>query len=128
MVRYKLLLADDEPHVTHLLARRFAAEGMEVMVADDGQQAFDLACESVPDVIVSDFQMPILDGYEMAVRLSVNPATASIPILMLTARGHKLTQEQIASTSIRLLMSKPFSARDLVAGVRSLLPAASAAA
>ena len=58
--------------------------------------------------------MPIMSGYEMCVRLKANPGTTHIPVIMLTARGHKLSPEDVAQTNIRVLVPKPFSIQDLL--------------
>ena len=65
--------------------------------------------------------MPVLSGYEMAVKLKENPETCAIPVLMLTGRGHLLSDEQLARTNIRYLLSKPFSAKSLLAKIDDLI-------
>ena len=111
----KILVVDDETHITHLLAYKLEREGVHALIANDGQAGFELACEHLPDLILTDFQMPILSGYEMAVKLKDDGRTAHIPLLMLTARGRELTDEQLAQTNIKCLISKPFAARELIA-------------
>jgi CheY-like chemotaxis protein len=122
----KVLLADDESHVTNILSFKLQAAGAQVTVAADGEEAFAMACEQVPDLIITDFEMPHLSGYEMAVRLRQHPPTAHVPLLMLTARGHRLSPQELAQTNIRHLAAKPFSARDLVLKATQILEAAAA--
>ena len=109
-----ILLVDDEPYITTILAAKFRAGGDEVRIATDGNAGFTLAGERVPDLIVTDYQMPGGDGYGMAVRLREHAATANVPIIMLTARGHHLSAEQLAATNIKRLLQKPFSAREVL--------------
>ncbi len=117
----RILIADDEQYPTHILAHNVRRAGYEVSTADDGQQAYDAACKEAPDLIITDYQMPTLDGFEMCRKLRSNPATAQVPILMLTARGHRIPAEDLLQTSIRCMMPKPFSARQLIAKVQELL-------
>ena len=121
----RILLADDESYVTTVLATKLRAAGHEVLVASHGEEAFDLAVTHRPDIIISDYQMPVLSGFEMSVRLKQDPRTAHLPVLMLTARGHHLSPEQLARTNIRVLCDKPFSAREIVAKVQEILDAES---
>ncbi len=117
----KILLADDEAYVTSVLSHKLQQLGDEVIVANDGQEGFDLACEHRPDLIVTDFQMPVLSGYEMSVKLKETADTNSTPILMLTARGHLLSPEELGQTNIKGLLAKPFSSKALVAKIEELI-------
>ena len=110
-----VLIADDEPYITYMLASRLTERGLKVLTACDGVQALELARTSAPRVIVSDFQMPRMSGLELARTLRGSPETAEIPIIMLTARGHRLTPTELRETNIQHLMFKPFSARELTA-------------
>jgi two-component system, OmpR family, alkaline phosphatase synthesis response regulator PhoP len=120
----KVLVCDDESHVTNILSFKLQSAGARVTVACDGEEAFAMACEQVPDLIITDFEMPHLSGYEMAVKLRRNAATANIPLVMLTARGHRLSPQELAETNIRHLAAKPFSARDLVTKATQILEGA----
>ncbi len=117
----RILLADDEAHITHLVSRRLESLGHEVRVAHDGEEAWNICQEWFPDLIVTDLQMPYLSGIELATRLRRLPQTAQIPILMLTARGYILEDEQLAGACITEMLSKPFSVRRLVERVQELL-------
>lgn len=123
----QILLVDDEPYITTILAGKFRAAGDEVRVTTDGNSAFALACEVVPDLIVSDYQMPLGDGYSLAVQLRSEPKTANVPVIMLTARGHHLSAEQLAATNIKRLLQKPFSAREVLSHAEELAPRSTAA-
>lgn len=117
----KILLADDEAYVTSVISHKLQQLGDEVIVANDGQEGFDLACAHRPQLIVTDFQMPVMSGFEMAVKLKQTSQTAATPILMLTARGHLLSEEELAKTNIKSLLAKPFSSKALVARVEELI-------
>ena len=125
----KILLADDEPYITSIVSLKLTRGGHAVAVADDGGRAFDLAAAGDIDVVVTDYQMPVLSGYEMCVKLKTDPRTAAIPVVMLTGRGHRLSPEDLQKTNIRHVVGKPFSVKELVAMIESLLskPATKAA-
>jgi len=116
-----ILIVDDEAHIVHIIRYKLEREGYEVVTAGDGQEAYNLAQTKDPDLIVTDFQMPVLSGYEMCVKLHGSEVTADTPVVMVTARGHKLSPGDLAETNIRQLMSKPFSARELLAVIGGLL-------
>src|SRR5207244_9091976 len=116
-----ILLADDEAYVTSILALKLRQLGDDVTVASDGHEAFELACRHRPQIVVSDFQMPMLSGYEMAVKLKQTPETKAIPVLMLTGRGHLLSAEQLSLTNIRQLLEKPFSAKSLLSKITDMI-------
>lgn len=117
----KILLADDEAYVTSVISHKLQQLGDEVIVASDGQEAFELATQHRPSIVVSDFQMPVLSGFEMALLLKRSEQTSSIPMLMLTARGHLLSEAELAQTNIRALLAKPFSAKALLAKIEELI-------
>ncbi len=116
-----VLVADDEAHITHVVALKLRQAGLRVITASDGEEAYDMACEQRPDVVVTDFQMPLMSGYDLSVRLKETAQTATVPVLMITARGHMLTSEDLARTNIRSVMCKPFSPRHVLEKVKELL-------
>jgi DNA-binding response OmpR family regulator len=116
-----VLLADDEPHIRYMLDYKLGRAGYTVLTASDGREAYEMACERHADLIVTDYQMPGGDGLELCKRLKSNAETASIPVLMLTARGYKVPPSDLAQTNIKSLMDKPFSPRNLLARVEELL-------
>lgn len=119
-----VLVVDDESHVTYVVGFRLKQAGFNVITGSNGEEGFRLACEHHPSLIITDYQMPLASGHEMSVRLRENSATAQIPVLMLTARGHRLSPSELARTNIQFLLAKPFSARDLMAKVEEALSGA----
>lgn len=118
-----ILLADDEPHITCIVERKLRMAGFDVLTARDGEEAFELACLHRPALVVTDLQMPHMSGIELATRLRSEPATAATPVIMLTARGYVLDDAQLRQTRIVHVISKPFSARDLLRQIERLLDA-----
>jgi DNA-binding response OmpR family regulator len=83
----RILVADDEERVVRLLQIRLEALGYEVVPTYDGETALHHAAEGQPDLVLLDVMMPKVDGFEVLRRLKADPATAPIPVIMLTARG-----------------------------------------
>ncbi len=117
----RILVVDDEAHIVQVLSLKLRNAGYDVITAGDGEEGVDLAVEQLPDLIITDFQMPYMTGLELCRALAQHDATAGIPILMLTARGYALDDEDLAIGNIRDVISKPFSPRAIVAQVRELL-------
>jgi len=113
----KILVLDDDLHMVHILSYKLRQQGYEVLTAHNGRDGYQLACQKKPDLVVTDFQMPIMNGFEMAIKLRDNPDTTELPLIMLTARGHKILPSELAKTNIRTLMAKPFSARELIQNI-----------
>ncbi len=121
MSSHLILLADDEPHITHIIAHKLKRAGYEVMVVEDGEMALKAALEHNPSAIVTDLQMPYLSGIELAQQLWSQEKTKNIPIILLTARGYAVEDELKQLPSVKKLLSKPFSAKDLLKDINGLL-------
>lgn len=130
-----VLVCDDETAIRTLVAHRLRKEGFEVIDVRNGLEAYCCCDPSalphgvtprvtapiVPAVVVTDLQMPVMHGMELAAKLKAFAPTSNVPVLMLTARGYILDQASLASTNIRAVMSKPFAGQHLVDKVRLLL-------
>ena len=118
-----ILLADDEPYITAVVAMKLRKLGHTVEVVDDGGRAFARLTGPGPavDLLVTDYQMPVLSGFELCEKLKANLATSAMPVIMLSGRGHRLEPEEMARTNVRVLMAKPFSVKELAENVASLL-------
>ncbi len=111
----KVLLCDDEIHIVRTAEIRLAQAGFEVRIAHDGQEAWEAILEDQPDVLVTDLQMPRVDGFELIRRIRANSSTKDMPVLMLTAKGLELASEEVMEKwGISSVLSKPFSPRELV--------------
>lgn len=116
-----ILLCDDEPHITYIVQAKFEQAGYQVIVERNGQEGLDAACEHRPSLVVTDFNMPVMDGLAFSQALRTNPDTADTPVLMLTARGYAIADDELAKTNIVHMESKPFSARGLLKRVQEIL-------
>ena len=121
---HRILVVDDEAHILQVLSLKLRNAGYEVLTAVDGEEGLECATRQRPDAVITDFQMPYMTGLELCRALADNPATASIPVLMLTARGYALDAEDLApphGSNIRDVLSKPFSPRAVVEKVQRVL-------
>lgn len=109
-----ILVCDDDPLLVDLLEFRLAARGFRVLVARDGAAAIEMATRDVPDAIVLDAMMPIVEGHEVLRRLRAEPATASIPVVMLTARKAEADIVSGLELGANDYMVKPFIPEELV--------------
>jgi DNA-binding response OmpR family regulator len=119
---FSILLADDEAHILRAAEIKFKRNGFEVRCASDGEEAWSLIQEHRPDILITDCQMPRLDGLSLARRIRATPSVASLPIVMLTAKGYELRSENVQEElRLEAVLAKPFSPRDLVARVEAIL-------
>jgi DNA-binding response OmpR family regulator len=86
MPKPRILVVDDDKNVVQIIAVNLRYEGLEVIEAYDGEEALAKVAAEKPDLILLDIMMPMMDGIEVCRRLKKNPQTASIPIIMLTAK------------------------------------------
>ncbi len=116
--RPKILLADDNADMRDYL-RRLLAPRYDVAAVSNGAEALNSVQSYAPDLVLSDIMMPELDGFGLIERLRANPATAAIPVILLSARaGEEAKVEGIAAGADDYLV-KPFSARELLARVNT---------
>ncbi|MBM4103423.1 MAG: response regulator [Planctomycetes bacterium] len=121
MADRKALIVDDEFHIVQVVAIKLRNNGFEVLTADNGADAYALACENKPDIMITDYQMPGLTGLELIEKLRATPETASIPVIMLTGRGFDISDEQKQKLGISTCLSKPFSPREVLSTVEDVL-------
>ncbi len=117
----KVLVVDDEIHIVQVVAIKFRNNGFDVITCENGAQALKIVSNAKPDVIVTDFQMPVMTGLELVENLRKQPDTAKIPVIMLTARGFAIEDRQKKELNISACLSKPFSPRELLQSVEEVL-------
>ena len=123
----KILLVDDEPDALEVLGFRLREAGFTPILAKDGARAITAARDERPALIVLDVMLPEVDGLEVCKILRRDPATAGIPILMLTARAAEMDRVLGLELGADDYVTKPFSPRELVLRIRKLLARAKAA-
>jgi CheY-like chemotaxis protein len=121
MTAKKVLIADDEIHIIHVVAIKLRNNGYEVIAANNGAEAYELACSERPDIVVTDFQMPFVTGIELIEKLRKNEDTMHIPTILLTARSFAITQEMQDSLGVQECLSKPFSPKELLKTIEDIL-------
>jgi two-component system alkaline phosphatase synthesis response regulator PhoP len=114
----RILVVDDEPSVTDLLAYNLRKAHYEVLTAGDGDTALRLAKESKPDLILLDLMIPQVDGLDVCRELR---KTSAVPIIMITARGEEIDRVVGLEVGADDYVTKPFSVRELMARVKAVL-------
>lgn len=117
----RILVVDDEAHILQVMSLKLRKVGYEVVTATDGEEAYEIATREQFDLIITDYQMPYMTGLELCRALSNKPETAGIPVLILTARGYSLDEKDLTISSIKDVLSKPFSPRAIVQQVHEIL-------
>ncbi len=117
----KILVVDDEPDALEVLGFKLKEAGYLPILAKDGARALALARDERPALIVLDLMLPEVDGLEVCKILRRDPGTASIPILMLTARAAELDRVLGLELGADDYVTKPFSPRELVLRIKNLL-------
>lgn len=104
----KILTVDDSKTVRIIIRNAFKRFDCEIIEASHGVEGLEKA-KAKPDLVLLDITMPIMDGIEMLEKLRANPATADVPVIMLTAEGQKATAEQAMALGSRGYLMKPFT-------------------
>jgi two-component system alkaline phosphatase synthesis response regulator PhoP len=115
---HRILVVDDEPAVTDLLAYNLRKAHYEVLVAADGREALHLAREASPDLILLDLMLPEVDGLDVCRELR---KTSGVPIIMITALGEETDRIVGLELGADDYVTKPFSVRELMARIKAVL-------
>lgn len=121
MAEKRVLVAEDEPSLLHLMSLRLRNAGYEVLTASNGQEALERAQQEHPDLLITDYCMPGLSGLELCQKLKHNPKTADIPAIVLTVSGYKVSPRTSQRSGINRLLDKPSVPRDLLSSVTDVL-------
>lgn len=116
-----ILIVEDERDIAELLQYNLQKTGYRVSIARNGRSAVDMASSGAPDAIILDVMLPELSGTEVARRLRTNPVTATVPILMLTAKSEEVDQVVGLTVGADDYVTKPFSIKVLLARLEALL-------
>lgn len=121
----RVLLCDDEIHILRAAEFKLRQAGFDVRLAHDGQAAWEAIQNEPPDMLVTDLQMPRMDGLELIRKVRAAEPFAQLPIIMLTAKGYELNKrELIEEAGLTGLLVKPFSPRELLRAVEQALACA----
>jgi CheY-like chemotaxis protein len=117
----KILLIEDNEMNRDMLSRRLIRNGHEVSIAIDGQQGVDMACSQLPDLILMDMSLPVIDGWEATRRIRANDATQKIPVIALTAHAMAGDREKAMEAGCDDYDTKPVEITRLLGKIAALL-------
>lgn len=117
----KILVVDDEPDILKVVTYRLKKSGYEVLEAVDGQKALGLIEKEMPDLILLDLRLPVIDGYEVCERVKADERFKNIPVIILTASVTSDMQEKIKQIKADDYAVKPFDSEVLLAKVRRFI-------
>lgn len=120
-VSKRILVVDDEPNLLVAVAATLRAEGYEITTARNGKEAILRTAESIPDLIVSDIRMPVMDGYALSRQLRAAPHTSLIPIVFLTAKDDMSDRITGLRAGVDAYLTKPFEPEELLAIISNIL-------
>ena len=123
-VAKRVLVADDEVQILHVVSLKLRNGGYEVLTAQDGREALEMAQVERPDLLITDYQMPLLSGLELCQRLKQLPATREIPAIMLTACGFSVGEEAGRAAGVKKCLSKPFRPCEVLQAVDDMFAVA----
>lgn len=115
------LIVEDEESILLSLEFLLTEEGYSVVTAQDGAAALNAAAAQTPDLVLLDVMLPHIDGFEVCRQMRANPLLKNTRIMMVTARGRESEVEHGLSLGADAFLSKPFSTRELMEKIRSLL-------
>jgi len=116
-----ILVADGDPKNLQILRESLEASGFEVIVASDGLQAWQKISSDVPDLILSEVNLPKLDGFQLLEKLKADPVTSSIPLMFLTNRRELQDRVRSLRGGVKDYMIKPLHVKEVIARVRMIL-------
>ena len=119
----RIVVADDDPIVIKFLTAIFQDEGFEVRTADDGEKALKVISEGRPDLVILDLVMPYHDGFEICQKIRSTPATAKVPVIILSMKEREQDALRAFEVGADDYIRKPFNALELVARARKLMGA-----
>jgi DNA-binding response OmpR family regulator len=118
---YKILVADDEPHIRDLLKLLLEDEGYDVVEAEDGEEAYQVAKDEKPDVIILDIMMPKVDGYQAYHSIRSDADLKGIPILILTAKSEPIYNRISKGIGADAHITKPFDADEVLSKLKKFI-------
>jgi two-component system cell cycle response regulator DivK len=118
----RILIVEDTEDNRQIMRDLLGGVGFDLVEAHDGEAGVIAASEHKPDLILMDFQLPVLDGYEATRRIKANPSTRDIPVIAVTSYALSGDEAKAMEVGCSGYIAKPFSPRKLLAKVREFLP------
>ena len=117
----KILIAEDEPDIRDLVAFTLRFAGYEVVAANNGEEAVQVASREFPDLILLDVRMPRMTGYDACRAIKANPELKDIPVVFLSAKGQESEIQTGLDAGAEEYLLKPFAPDQLTDRVRAIL-------
>jgi CheY-like chemotaxis protein len=117
----RVLLADDSITMQKVVELVLSGEGFDVISVANGEEALAAIRESHPDIVIADIEMPVLNGYQLSEKIKADPATRSIPVILLASAFDTLDEELTAASGADDTLVKPFESEDLLEKISALL-------
>jgi DNA-binding response OmpR family regulator len=118
----RILICDDEIHILRAVSMKLRKTGFEVATCSNGEDGWNHSLEFAPHAVVTDYQMPVVNGLELCQRIRAHETMQNIPVFLLTAKGFELDHEELMSRYlVSQVIVKPFSPRDLVSALHEHL-------
>ncbi|MCU0452315.1 MAG: response regulator [Bacteroidetes bacterium] len=117
----KILVAEDQVHIRHLIEYKLRNSGYEVVSVDNGEAALSTARSVLPDLVLLDIMMPLMTGFEVLVALKADASTQNIPVLLVTAQSKEHEVLRGLELGAEDYITKPFSPNELAARVKKTL-------
>ena len=121
-VPIRILVVDDEPYMHKLLEHHFQKVGYTMISAINGKEAIDKAASEMPALIIMDVMMADMDGLTALKALKNDDATKNIPVIIITANAHHVTQQESEVSGAAIFLTKPFSPASLLEEIKRLVP------
>ena len=119
----RILICDDDPTILRLLQVNLELEGYDVLLANHGEEAYEVATRELPDLIILDIMMPRMDGYQTCQKLKATEETKQIPVVFLSAKAQQSDIDVGKAHGVADYLTKPFDPDALIRVVEQLLPA-----
>jgi DNA-binding response OmpR family regulator len=116
----KILLVDDDKETVNFMKYTMKLKGYEIFTASSGREALEQIAFNRPDAVVLDVMMPVLDGFTTLKAIRANPATAELPVLMLTAITEEASVTRAWREGANLYLAKPFEVEELSACIEAI--------
>jgi CheY-like chemotaxis protein len=120
----KILIVEDNEMTRDMLSRRPARQGFEIALATDGKQGVEMAAKEMPDLILMDMSLPVMNGGEATEKVKSNPATRDIPVIALTAHAMSEDRDKCIAAGCNDFDTKPVDLPRLLEKIKALIPAA----
>lgn len=117
----RILIADDSPTEVYVLQKMLEKNGHEVVIAEDGEQAINQTLQAKPDLILMDVVMPNLNGFQATRKLSKDPETSHIPIVIVSSKNQETDKLWGLRQGARGYLGKPVNEQELIQQINELL-------